>query len=188
MRISKKFYNCFLQNNNNLLIIKMKYCTILALVACSMLIGQNNQVQGVKLSINENKLDDTTKESVKKAAAAALKVAVAAKKAEAAESIKRDQAEVVKAERRENSDNIIEALEKVQKQEEKKAVEAAVAVVEKIRQKKLQQHDLAMKEIEQIKSDAQKKHDEINKATLEATQKTIAKAQAGLLVTDKKTA
>ena len=34
--------------------------------------------------LRENKLDETTKASVKRAAAAALKVAVAAKKAEAA--------------------------------------------------------------------------------------------------------
>ena len=159
----------------------------MALVACSMLVGQNESVQAIKLGINENqnKLDDATKESVKKAAAAALKVAVAAKKAEAAETIKKDQAEVVKAERRENSDSIIEALEKTQKQEEKKAVETAVAIVEKIRQKKLLQHDAALKEIEQIKTDAQKRHDMINKETAEAEAKTIAKAQAGLLSIEK---
>ena len=45
------------------------------------------------------KLDETTKASVKRAAAAALKVAVAAKKAEAAESIKSDMEEVHKAEK-----------------------------------------------------------------------------------------
>ena len=33
-----------------------------------------------------------------------------------------------------------------------------------------------MKEIEQIKAEAQKKHDEINKATKEATDKVIATA------------
>ena len=49
----------------------------------------------------EEKLDDATKKSVKRAAAAALKVAVAAKKAEAAENIRSDMKEVKKAETRE---------------------------------------------------------------------------------------
>ena len=50
-------------------------------------------------TVEEEKLDDATKKSVKRAAAAALKVAVAAKKAEAAESIKTDMREVHKAEK-----------------------------------------------------------------------------------------
>ena len=53
------------------------------------------------ISIREEKLDDATKKSVKRAAAAALKVAVAAKKAEAAENIRSDMKEVNKAETRE---------------------------------------------------------------------------------------
>ena len=48
--------------------------------------------------------------------------------------------------------------------------------VEKIRQKKLEVHKSALKEIENIKVEAQKKHDEINKATKDATDKAIAKA------------
>ena len=46
------------------------------------------------ITIREEKLDDATKKSVKRAAAAALKVAVAAKKAEAAENIRSDMKEV----------------------------------------------------------------------------------------------
>ena len=46
------------------------------------------------ITIREDKLDDATKKSVKRAAAAALKVAVAAKKAEAAENIRSDMKEV----------------------------------------------------------------------------------------------
>ena len=53
------------------------------------------------ITIREEKLDDATKKSVKRAAAAALKVAVAAKKAEAAENIRSDMKEVNKAETRE---------------------------------------------------------------------------------------
>ena len=53
------------------------------------------------VTIREDKLDDATKKSVKRAAAAALKVAVAAKKAEAAENIRSDMKEVNKAETRE---------------------------------------------------------------------------------------
>ncbi len=53
------------------------------------------------VAIREDKLDDATKKSVKRAAAAALKVAVAAKKAEAAENIRSDMKEVNKAETRE---------------------------------------------------------------------------------------
>ena len=37
-------------------------------------------------------------------------------------------------------------------------------------------HTAALKEIESIKIEAQKKHDEINKATKDATDKAIAKA------------
>ena len=97
----------------------------MALVAITLLVGtQALQVQ---------KLDDTTRKSVQRAAAAALNVAVAAKKAEAAESIKRDMGEVKKAETEEASDAIQEAIEKASRAEEKRAVEKAVAHVEKIR-------------------------------------------------------
>ena len=60
-------------------------------------------------------------------------MAVAAKKAEAAESIKNDMKEVTKAETREQADAIQEALDKTTKDEEKRAVEKAVQHVEKIR-------------------------------------------------------
>merc|ERR1712159_227828 len=103
-------------------------------------------------------------------------VAVAAKKAEAAESIKSDMREVHKAEKQESSDAITESVDKSARDEEKKAVERAVAHVERIRQKKLEVHSAALKEIESIKMEAQKKHDEINKATKDATDKAIAKA------------
>merc|ERR1719440_1155488 len=122
------------------------------------------------------KLDETTKASVKRAAAAALKVAVAAKKAEAAESIKSDMKEVHKAEKAETSDAITDSVDRYARDEERKAVERAVAHVERIRQKKLEVHSSALKEIESIKVEAQKKHDEINKATKDATDKAIAKA------------
>ena len=85
------------------------------------------------ITVRQDKLDDATKKSVKRAAAAALKVAVAAKKAEAAENIRSDMKEVNKAETREQSDAISEAVEKTSKEEEKRAVEKAVAHVEKIR-------------------------------------------------------
>ena len=49
--------------------------------------------------------------------------------------------------------------------QEKLAVEKAVAHVEKIRQQKLVVHNNALKEIEVIKSAAQKEHDAINKKT-----------------------
>lgn len=130
------------------------------------------------------KLDETTKASVKRAAAAALKVAVAAKKAEAAESIKSDMKEVHKAEKAETSDAITDSVDKYAKEEEKKAVERAVAHVERIRQKKLEVHSSALKEIETIKVEAQKKHDEINKATKDATDKAIAKASKAVMGLD----
>lgn len=130
------------------------------------------------------KLDETTKASVKRAAAAALKVAVAAKKAEAAESIKSDMKEVHKAEKAETSDAITDSVDKFAKEEEKKAVERAVAHVERIRQKKLEVHSMALKEIENIKTEAQKKHDEINKATKDATDKAIAKASRSVMGLD----
>ncbi len=97
----------------------------MAIVAIAMLMG----VDALKVT----KLDDTTRKSVQRAAAAALNVAVAAKKAEAAESIKRDMGEVRKAETQETSDAIQEAIEKASRAEEKRAVEKAVAHVEKIR-------------------------------------------------------
>ena len=84
--------------------------------------------------------------------------------------------EVHKAEKAETSDSITESVDKFAKEEEKKAVERAVAHVERIRQKKLEVHSMALKEIESIKTEAQKKHDEINKATKDATDKAIAKA------------
>ena len=93
------------------------------------------------------KLDDSTKSSVKRAAAAALKVAVAAKKAEAQETLSEDMRQVQKAETKEQSDFIKDALERTQKDEEKRAVERAVAHVEKIRQQKLVVHQNALKEI-----------------------------------------
>lgn len=105
-----------------------------------------------------------------------MKVAVAAKKAEAAESIKSDMKEVHKAEKAETSDSITESVDRFARDEEKKAVERAVAHVERIRQKKIEVHTSALKEIENIKMDAQKRHDEINKATKDATDKAIAKA------------
>merc|ERR1712032_439322 len=84
--------------------IKMKSLTlILGLAALAMTSSDLGQVQAIQLEamdkVSENKLDETTKASVKRAAAAALKVAVAAKKAEAAESIKSDMKEVHKAEK-----------------------------------------------------------------------------------------
>ena len=70
----------------------MKYWQILTL---ALLVANASQISSMSLN---DKLDETTKKSVKKAAAAALKVAVAAKKAEAAESIKNDMKEVSKTE------------------------------------------------------------------------------------------
>ena len=75
-------------------------------------------------SIEESKLDEATKSSVKKAAAAALKVAVAAKKAESQESIKNDMKAVHKAEKKEDADAIMESVDKAAQEEEKKAVQA----------------------------------------------------------------
>lgn len=112
-------------------------------------------------------------------------MAVAAKKAESAASIKSDMKEVKKAELRETSDAISEAVEKMSKDEEKRAVEKAVAHVEKIRQKKLEVHAKALTEIEKIKGEAQKKHDEINKATRDATDKVILTASHSVLGLDK---
>ena len=152
----------------------MKFWTILS-VAILL-----NNVEAVSISQNQNKLDEETKRSVKKAAAAALKVAVAAKKAEAQESIKQDMKAVHSAERAEQSDEITSAVDKTSQEEEKLAVERAVAHVEKIRQQKLVVHNKALKEIETIKAAAQKEHDAINKKTQEETQKAIAKAQAGV--------
>ncbi len=71
-------------------------------MAAALLISQSEAVTIDQLNtIEEEKLDDATKKSVKRAAAAALKVAVAAKKAEAAENIRSDMKEVKKAETRE---------------------------------------------------------------------------------------
>ena len=47
-------------------------------------------------------------------------------------------------------------------------------------------HQNALKEIESIKQDAQKKHDEINKETKDAMDKAIAKAQKGVTGLDAK--
>jgi hypothetical protein len=55
-----------------------------SLLAVAMLLANTNAITVQQLAqADENKLDEETKLSVKKAAAAALKVAVAAKKAEA---------------------------------------------------------------------------------------------------------
>lgn len=55
-----------------------------SLLAVAMLLVNTNAITVQQLAqVDENKLDEETKLSVKKAAAAALKVAVAAKKAEA---------------------------------------------------------------------------------------------------------
>ena len=152
-----------------------------SLLSVAMLLATTNAVQIQSLAqIDENKLDEETKLSVKKAAAAALKVAVAAKKAEAQESIKQDMKAVKKAEKTEASDEITTAVDKSAQEEEKLAVEKAVAHVEKIRQQKLVVHNNALKEIESIKSAAQKEHDAINKKTQEDTQKAIAKAMSGV--------
>jgi len=107
-------------------------------------------------------------------------VAVAAKKAEAQESIKTDMKAVHAAERSEQSDEITSAVEKTSQEEEKAAVERAVAHVEKIRQQKIVAHNKALKEIENIKAAAQLEHDKINKHTNEEVQKAIAKAQQGV--------
>jgi len=48
--------------------------------------------------------------------------------------------EVHKAEKKEASDSIMEAVDKTSRDEEKRAVEKAVAHVERIRQKKLEVH------------------------------------------------
>jgi hypothetical protein len=117
-----------------------------------------------------------------RAAAAAL--FTDAKKAEAAESIKSDMKEVHKAEKAETSDAITDSVDKYARDEERKAVERAVAHVERIRQKKLEVHKSALKEIEVIKVEAQKKHDEINKATRDATDKAIAKASKAVIGLD----
>jgi len=169
--------------------IKMKSFTlILGLAALTMTTSELGQAQAVQLQamhqLRENKLDETTKASVKRAAAAALKVAVAAKKAEAAESIKSDMKEVHKAEKAETSDAITDSVDRYARDEERKAVERAVAHVERIRQKKLEVHKSALKEIETIKVEAQKKHDEINKATKDATDKAIAKASKAVIGLD----
>ena len=96
-----------------------------------------SSVNGIRLGnqadVNVMKLDETTRRSVQRAAAAALSVAVAAKKAEAAESIGNDMKAVKKAELDETNDNISDAIEKASRAEEKRAVEKAVAYVEKVR-------------------------------------------------------
>jgi hypothetical protein len=73
----------------------MKFWTVLSV---AILLGN---VEALKVAQEQDKLDEETKASVKKAAAAALKVAVAAKKAEAQESIKQDMKAVHAAERAE---------------------------------------------------------------------------------------
>merc|ERR1712032_1494996 len=150
--------------------IKMKSLTlILGLAALAMTSSDLGQVQAIQLEamdkVSENKLDETTKASVKRAAAAALKVAVAAEKAE-------------------TSDAITDSVDRYAREEERKAVERAVAHVERIRQHKLEVHKSALKEIEGIKVEAQKKHDEINKATKDATDKAIAKASKSVIGLD----
>ena len=115
----------------------MKFWTILS-VAILL-----NNVSAVQITQEQDmaRLDEETKASVKKAAAAALKVAVAAKKAEAQESIKTDMKAVHAAERSEQSDEITSAVDKTSQDEERLAVERAVAHVEKIRQQKLIVHN-----------------------------------------------
>ena len=61
----------------------------------------------------------------------------------------------------ETSDAITDSVDRYARDEERKAVERAVAHVERIRQMKLEVHKSALKEIENIKVEAQKKHDEI---------------------------
>ena len=117
----------------------MKVWTLAALVAVAIL--TNNHASAVQLQ----KLDESTKEQVKKAAAAALKVAVAAKEADHEVSMKKDKEEIQKAETKETSSNINEQIEKASAEEEKRAVEKAVAHVERIRQKKLEAHEAALK-------------------------------------------
>ena len=75
-------------------------------------------------------------------------------------------------------------MEKRSKLEEKKAVERAVAHVERIRKQKQVAHDEAIKEIEQIKLAAKKKHEEIDLATAKATQDVINKATKGVMNLD----
>ena len=90
----------------------MKNCVLILGLAALTMTGGSNDVQAIQLqAMNQlranaitNGLDETTKASVERAASAALKVAVAAKKAEADESIKNDMKEVHKAEKKEASD------------------------------------------------------------------------------------
>ena len=72
----------------------------LSIISAAILLNNASAVQIVNEQ-DMTKLDEETKASVKKAAAAALKVAVAAKKAEAQESIKTDMKAVHAAERAE---------------------------------------------------------------------------------------
>ena len=72
-----------------------------ALGLAVIMLVSNAEAVTIRSTNDEERLDDATKKSVKRAAAAALKVAVAAKKAEAAENIRSDMKEVNKAETRE---------------------------------------------------------------------------------------
>ena len=72
-----------------------------ALGLAVIMLVSNAEAVTIRQADEEQRLDDATKKSVKRAAAAALKVAVAAKKAEAAENIRADMQEVNKAETRE---------------------------------------------------------------------------------------
>ena len=170
----------------------MKLLQFSVLVALAF--SGEHQVNALRLGNNADvsvtRLDESTRRfvrtsSVQRAAAAALQVAVAAKKAlskaEAAESIKNDMAAVKKAEMDEAEDNVKDAIEKASRAEEKRAVEKAVAYVEKIRQEKLRLHQKALKEIENIKANAQKEHDEINRKTKRLTEEAIARATSGVL-------
>ena len=74
---------------------------IFALGLAVIMLVSSSEAVTIKSVNDEERLDDATKKSVKRAAAAALKVAVAAKKAEAAENIRSDMKEVNKAETRE---------------------------------------------------------------------------------------
>ena len=90
----------------------MKIFSIYSVLGLALFLHSNECVEAIRIRSEESKLDEATKQSVKMAAAAALKVAVAAKKAESAASIKSDMQEVKKAEVSEASDAITEAVER----------------------------------------------------------------------------
>ena len=68
----------------------MKILSIAAIaLICASSLTEARDIKSL-VQISSKRLDEATKESVRQAAAAALKVAVAAKKAESAASIKED--------------------------------------------------------------------------------------------------